>query len=94
MSRTGLLFLFCLLMLCSCAHITEFMGNTESQWRWQESLAAEKGRRYGSAWRNAGWKLYGNGWCTGFRHEKMTGMDGKEYIPAQGVVSSVIILRK
>ena len=42
MSRTGLLFLFCLLMLCGCAQITGFMENTEVSGREVESLAAEK----------------------------------------------------
>ena len=42
MSRTGLLFLFCLLMLCGCTQITEFMENTEVSGREVESLAAEK----------------------------------------------------
>ena len=42
MSRTGLLFMFCLLMLCGCAQITGFMENTEVSGREVESLAAEK----------------------------------------------------
>ena len=42
MSRTSLLFLFCLLMLCGCAQITGFMENTEVSGREVESLAAEK----------------------------------------------------
>ena len=41
MSRTGLLFMFCLLMLCGCAQITGFMENTEVSGREVESLAAE-----------------------------------------------------
>ena len=88
MSRTGLLFLFCLLMLCGCTHITEFMENTEVSGREVESLAAEKeedtvllgGMPVGIYMETDGVLVLDT--------EKMTGMDGKEYIPAQGVVSS------
>ena len=79
MSRTGLLFMFCLLMLCGCAQITGFMENTEVSGREVESLAGEKEDDTGSTWRNAGWNLYGNGWCTGFRHGENDG-DGWEGI--------------
>ena len=88
MSRTGLLFLFCLLMLCGCAQITGFMENTEVSGREVESLAAEKeedtvllgGMPVGIYMETDGVLVLDT--------EKMTGMDGKEYTPAQGVVSS------
>ena len=88
MSGTGLLFLFCLLMLCGCAQITEFMENTEVSGREVESLAAEKeddtvllgGMPVGIYMETDGVLVLDT--------EKMTGMDGKEYTPAQGVVSS------
>lgn len=88
MSRTGLLFLFCLLMLCGCTQITEFMENTEVSGREVESLAAEKeedtvllgGMPVGIYMETDGVLVLDT--------EKMTGMDGKEYTPAQGVVSS------
>ena len=79
MSRTGLLFLFCLLMLCGCTHITEFMENTEVSGREVESLAAEKeedtvllgGMPVGIYMETDGVLVLDT--------EKMTGMDGKEY---------------
>ena len=88
MSRTGLLFMFCLLMLCGCAQITGFMENTEVSGREVESLAAEKeddtvllgGMPVGIYMETDGVLVLDT--------EKMTGMDGKEYTPAQGVVSS------
>lgn len=88
MSGTGLLFLFCLLMLCGCAQITGFMENTEVSGREVESLAAEKeddtvllgGMPVGIYMETDGVLVLDT--------EKMTGMDGKEYTPAQGVVSS------
>lgn len=88
MSRTGLLFMFCLVMLCGCAQITGFMENTEVSGREVESLAAEKeddtvllgGMPVGIYMETDGVLVLDT--------EKMTGMDGKEYTPAQGVVSS------
>ena len=88
MSRTGLLFMFCLLMLCGCAQITGFMENTEVSGREVESLAAEKeddtvllgGMPVGIYMETDGVLVLDT--------EKMTGMDGKEYTRAQGVVSS------
>ena len=88
MSRTGLLFMFCLLMLCGCAQITGFMENTEVSGREVESLAAEKeddtvllgGMPVGIYMETDGVLVLDT--------EKMTGMDRKEYTPAQGVVSS------
>ena len=88
MSGTGLLFMFCLLMLCGCAQITGFMENTEVSGREVESLAAEKeddtvllgGMPVGIYMETDGVLVLDT--------EKMTGMDGKEYTPAQGVVSS------
>ena len=88
MSRTGLLFLFCLLMLCGCAQITGFMENTEVSGREVESLAAEMeddtvllgGMPVGIYMETDGVLVLDT--------EKMTGVDGKEYTPAQGVVSS------
>ena len=90
MSRTGLLFMFCLLMLCGCAQITGFMENTEVSGREVESLAAEKeddtvllgGMPVGIYMEMDGVLVLDT--------EKMTGMDGKEYTPAQGVVLSLI----
>ena len=80
MSGTGLLFLFCLLMLCGCAQITGFMENTEVSGREVESLAAEKeddtvllgGMPVGIYMETDGVLVLDT--------EKMTGMDGKEYI--------------
>ena len=84
MSRTGLLFLFCLLMLCGCAQITGFMENTEVSGREVESLAAEMeddtvllgGMPVGIYMETDGVLVLDT--------EKMTGVDGKEYTPAQG----------
>ena len=42
MSRTGLLFLFCLLRLCGFTLSTEFIENTEVSGREVESLASAK----------------------------------------------------
>lgn len=75
-------------VLCGCTHITEFMENTEVSGREVESLAAEKeedtvllgGMPVGIYMETDGVLVLDT--------EKMTGMDGKEYIPAQGVVSS------
>ena len=69
MSRTGLLFMFCLLMLCGCAQITGFMENTEVSGREVESLAAEKEDDTVLL----GGMPVGNGWCTGFRHGENDG---------------------
>ena len=41
MSGTGLLFMFCLLMLCGCAQISGFMECTEVCGRVVEGLAAD-----------------------------------------------------
>ena len=88
LTRTGLLFMFCLLMLCGCAHITGFMENTEVSGRDVESLVTKKeedtvllgGMPVGIYMETDGVLVLDT--------EKMTGMDGKEYTPAQGVVSS------
>ena len=71
-----------------CTQITEFMENTEVSGREVESLAAEKeddtvllgGMPVGIYMETDGVLVLDT--------EKMTGMDGKEYTPAQGVVSS------
>ena len=80
--------MFCLSMLCGCAQITGFMENTEVSGREVESLAAEKeddtvllgGMPVGIYMETDGVLVLDT--------EKMTGMDGKKYTPAQGVVSS------
>ena len=88
LTRTGLLFTFCLLILCGCAHITGFAEKTEVSGRDVESLVTEKeedtvllgGMPVGIYMETDGVLVLDT--------EKMTGVDGKEYTPAQGVVSS------
>ena len=48
-------------------------GKYGSQWPGCGKSGHRKGRRYGSAWRYAGWDLYGNGWCAGFRYGENDG---------------------
>ena len=77
LTRTGLLFTFCLLMLCGCAQITGFMENTEVSGRDVESLVTEKeedtvllgGMPVGIYMETDGVLVLDT--------EKMTGMDGK-----------------
>ena len=86
MRKYFLLPVFCLLVLCGCAEITGLRENTEVNGQEVKSITKGKdtvllgGMPVGIYMETDGVLVLDT--------ERMTGMDGKEYTPAQGVVSS------